>query len=127
MANTEYTLRPLEAEDLFSVLEIINKIGVEDAKKSFLSINVAEMMKENEGDERVAAVGMKVMLELATLLVQNLPLCKTEVCRFLASLSGMEEEKVIHMQLIPFAKMVMEVFQKDELKDFFQLVFGSLK
>ena len=127
MANTEYTLRPLEADDLFSMLEIINKIGVEDAKKCFLTIDIAETMKEKEGDEKIAAVGMKVMLELATLLVQKLPLCKVEVCRFLASLAQVEEEKVVHMQIVPFTRMLMDVFQKDELKDFFQLVFGSLK
>ena len=127
MANTKYTLRPLEADDLFTVMEIINKIGIEDAKKCFMSVEISKAIAENGNDEQVAAVGMKVMFELASLLVQKLPLCKDEVYRFLSALSGVEEEEISHIKLVPFTKLVMDVFQKAELKDFFQLVFGSLK
>ena len=127
MANTKYTLRPLEADDLFTVMEIINKIGVEDAKKCFLSVEISKAIAENGDEENVAAVGMKVMLELATLLIQKLPLCKSEVYKFLASLTGADADEISHIKLVPFTKLVKEVFQKEEIKDFFQLVFGSLK
>lgn len=127
MANKNYTLRPLEADDLFTVMEIINKIGIEDAKKCFVSIEVSKAIAENGDEEHVAAVGMKVMVELASLLVQKLPLCKAEVYKFLSSLSGVDAEEISHIKLVPFTKMVMDVFQKEEIKDFFQLVFGSLK
>ena len=127
MANEKYTLRPLEADDLFTVMEIINKIGIEDAKKCFMSAEIAKAIAENSNDENVAAVGMKVMLELATLLIQKLPLCKAEVYGFLSALTGADAEEISHIKLVPFTKLVMEVFQKEEIKDFFQLVFGSLK
>ncbi len=127
MANEKYMLRPLEADDLFTVMEIINKIGVEDAKKCFLSVEVSKAIAENSNDDEVSAVGMKVMLELVTLLIQKLPLCKAEVYKFLASLTGKDAEEISHVGLVPFTKMVKEVFQKEEIKDFFQLAFGSLK
>ena len=127
MANAKCTLRPLEADDLFTVMEIINKIGLEDAKKCFMSVEISKAIAENGDEEQVAAVGMKVMVELATLLVQKLPLCKAEVYQFLSSLSGVDAEEISHIKLVPFTKMVMDVFQKAEIKDFFQLVFGSLK
>lgn len=127
MANPKYTLRPLEADDLFTVMEIINKIGIENAKKCFMSVEISKAITENGDEENVAAIGMKVMIELASLLVQKLPLCKSEVYRFLSALSGVDEEEISHIKLVPFTKLVMEVFQKEELKDFFQLVFGSLK
>lgn len=126
MESKAYTLRPLEADDLFTFLEIINKIGIEDAKKCFMSVEVSKAIAENSGDETATAVGMKVMVELATLLVQKLPLCKAEVYRFLSSLSGVGEDEIAHIKLVPFTKMVKDVFQKEEIKDFFQLAFGSL-
>lgn len=125
MENKEYTLRPLEADDLFAVLEIINVIGVEDAKKCFLNVELSKMI--GDSDEQAAAIGTKVMLDLAVLLVQKLPLCKTELYRFLSSLSGEDVENIAHIKLVPFTKMVMDVFKKEEITDFFQLVFGSLK
>lgn len=127
MSNTKYILRPLEADDLFTVMEIINKIGIEDAKKCFMSVEISKAIAEKGDEENVAAIGMKVMIELAGLLVQKLPLCKNEVYHFLSALSGVEEEEISHIKLVPFTKLVMEVFQKAEIKDFFQLVFGSLK
>ena len=127
MANLAYVLRPLEADDLFTMMEIINKIGIEDAKKCFMSVEISKVIAEKGDEENVAAVGMKVMLELATLLVQKLPLCKAEVYRFLSGVSGLEEDEIAHLPLVLFAQMVKEVFQKEENKDFFQLVFGSLK
>lgn len=125
MGNKTYTLRPLEADDLFTVMEIINKIGIEDAKKCFMSAEISKAIAENGDEENAAAVGMRVMLELAGLLVQKLPLCKAEVYRFLSALSGVDENEISHIKLVPFTKLVMEVFQKEEIKDFFQLVFGS--
>jgi hypothetical protein len=126
MENKEYTLRPLEADDLFAVSGIINAIGVEDAKKCFMNVELSKMIGDSS-DEQVAAIGTKVMIDLASLLVQKLPVCKSELYRFLSSLSGVAEEEIAHIKLVPFTKMVMDVFKKEEITDFFQLVFGSLK
>lgn len=127
MANENYVLRPLEADDLFSVMDIIGKVGIDDVKKCFMSVEISKAIAENGNEDKAAAVGMNVMIELATLLIQKLPLCKKEVYSFLASLTGMKAEEVSKMGLVPFAKLVKDVFQKEEFKDFFQLVFGSAK
>lgn len=128
MSEKTYTLRMLKADDLFSVLRIINKIGLNELKKCFDGETVRKAMadagKEQESD-LAAAVGMQIMLDVASLVVERLPECRKELYQFLASLSGMKEQEIADLPMGTFAGMVMDVLQKDEFADFFTQVFRS--
>ena len=125
MNEKTYTLRMLKADDLFSVLRIINKIGLNELKKCFDGETVRKAMadagKEQESD-LAAAVGMQIMLDVASLVVERLPECRKELYQFLASLSGMKEQEIADLPMGTFAGMVMDVLQKDEFADFFSQV-----
>lgn len=131
-----YTLRNLEADDLFLVVKIINKIGIRKLKGCFSSPEVREAIagaasgeeaNANGEEANLSAVGMSVMLEIAGLVLENLPDCKNEIYDLLAKLSRMTREDIATLPSGTFTKMVMDVIRKDEFKDFFQDVFGSLK
>lgn len=124
-----YTLRNLEADDLFLVVKLVNKIGVRKMKDCFSSPEVKEAITGAASGEEanLSAVGMSVMLEIAGLVLENLPDCKNEIYDLLAKLSGMTREYIATLPSGTFTKMVMDVIRKDEFKDFFQDVFGSLK
>lgn len=128
MNEKTYTLRMLKADDLFSVLRIINKIGLNELKKCFDGENVRKAMadagKEQESD-LAATVGMQIMFDVASLVVERLPECRKELYQFLASLSGMKEQEIADLPMGTFAGMVMDVLQKDEFADFFTQVFRS--
>ena len=130
MENKIYTLRMLKADDMFMMLKIINKIGVREVKECFNSAEVRNAISgAANGAENtdVAAVGIQVAMELAGLIVSHLPDCKNEIYQFLASLSDMKVEKIADLPMGTFLEMIVDVFKKDEFKDFFQRVVGLLK
>lgn len=128
MSEKAYTLRMLKADDLFSVLRIINKIGLNELKKCFdgeaVRKAITDADKEQESD-LAAAVGMQIMFDVASLVVERLPECRKELYQFLASISGMKEQEIADLPMGTFAGMVMDVLQKDEFADFFTQVFRS--
>lgn len=126
MENKEYTLRGLKASDLFMMTKIINKIGIKEVKDCFNSPDVKKAITGAETED-VTAVGMQVMLELATLVVSHLPDCENEIYQFLASLSGMKAEEIKELSMTTFFDMILEVFRKEEFTDFFQRVVGLSK
>lgn len=126
MEEKTYTLRALKADDLFMVLRIINKIGLSELKKCFdgetVRKAIADAGKEQESD-LASAVGMQIMVDVAALVVERLPECRTELYQFLASLSGMKEKEIADLPMGTFAGIVMETIQKEEFADFFTQVF----
>ena len=126
MENKEYTLRSLKASDLFMMTKIINKIGIKEVKDCFNSPDVKKAISGGETED-VAAVGMQVMLELATVVVSNLVECEMEVYQFLASLSGMNPGEVKELPMNTFVDMILDVFRKEEFNDFFHRVVGLPK
>lgn len=126
MEEKTYTLRALKADDLFMVLRIINKIGLSELKKCFdgeaVRKAIADAGKEQESD-LAAAVGMQIMVDVAALVVERLPECRTEIYQFLAALSGMKEKEIAELPMGAFTGMMMETIQKEEFADFFTQVF----
>lgn len=127
-----YELRRLTADDVFPMFQIISKIGIKEFKKCFESPEIMQMMKGaasgNEGqDDVVKSVGMTVAFDLAGIIVSNLASCKNDIYQFLAQLSGMTTKEIAGLPMMTFFEMIIDVFKKDEFKDFFQVVAKLLK
>ena len=124
-----YTLRKLKADDIFLVVKLVNKIGFKEMKGCFNSQEVRDAISGavsgKEAD--LSTVGMTVMFEIASLILEHLPDCKHEIYTLLSGLSGMTKEEIADLPTSTFTKMVMEVIRKEEFRDFFQDVFGSFK
>lgn len=124
-----YTLRNLEADDLFLVVKLVNKIGIRKMKDCFSSPEVKNAIAGAASGEEanLSAIGMSVMLEIVGLVLESLPECKEEIYALLAALSGMEKAEIAKLPGDVFIQMVMDVLGKEEFRDFFQRVFGSSK
>lgn len=133
MENKLYTLRDVNADDLFLVLKIINKIGVKEVKNCFSTMEMKDNLQKiasaagDENNEFVTAVGISVMTNVASLVVERLPECKDEIYQFCSSLSGMKVEEVAAMPMGEFFGMIMDVFKRPGFHDFFQRVVGLFK
>lgn len=127
-----YTLRRLNANDLFVMMRIINKIGIGEVKKMFSSAEIkkvlADTMKDGKIDDNAAsAVGVQVMLELACVVTAHIPDCQSEIYDFLSGLSGLKVEEIASLDMTVFVEMIMDVFKKQEFTDFFQRLVELLK
>ena len=129
-----YTMRELEGDDAFLMISILSKIGI-DRLKQCLETNAVrsavKIMTENSTDakakdEAMNSIGIALMLEFASTVMERLPECRTEIYTLLAQVTGAKYEEIAHMKLIPLTKLIKEFFRKPEFPDFFTEVFGLL-
>lgn len=127
-----YTFRPLQAEDTFLMLKIIKAIGIKEFKACFEDGGIQELIaqsvnKDEEGEQgdnkdSVVKAGIAVFLELADVIVGNLPKCEKEIFQMLANTSNLSEAEVRKLGFADFFGMLIDFFKKDEFKDFFKVV-----
>lgn len=119
-----YELRNLEADDLFIVINIINKIGIKEFKACFESEEVKSavlnMAKKTDDSADVVSIGVSVAFDIATILLANIGKCKNDIYALLAHLSGMKEKEIAKLPVKTFTSMVVDLVQKEEFADFFQ-------
>lgn len=137
MVETTFELRELKSSDIFPMFKIMGKIGFKDLKNKLTPDKVKElksMFKMEEGadeaqkkeaeDEQMMFVGFTVVMEVAEVIITNLPTCEQEIYSFLAGLSGMKVKEVANLPLVTFTEMIVSVLKKEEFKDFFKVVSG---
>lgn len=127
-----YELRNLEADDLFIMINIVNKIGIKEFKGCFESeevkaavLNMAKKTDESEADEAdesadVVSIGVSVAFDIATILLANIGKCKNDIYALLANLSGMKDKDIAKLPIKTFTSMVIDLVKKEEFADFFQ-------
>ena len=125
MSNEEkkYELRAINSSDLFIMIRIIGKIGVKNFQRCFNSESVRNAIANNgnQDDDNLGAVGMIVMIEVADILVENLPKCENEIYQFLSTLSAQGIDDIKQLPPADFLEMIIEVIQKPEFADFFKV------
>jgi hypothetical protein len=126
-----YELRELTADDMFPMFQIISKIGIKEFKSCFESENVrklvASMSSGESGDELKAAVGVTVVLDIASVILSNIGNCKDDIYLLLAQLSGMKAKDIAKLPMSVFMGMIIDVIKKKEFADFFQDVVKLFK
>ena len=127
-----YELRNLEADDLFIMINIVNKIGIKEFKACFESeevkaavLNMAKQNDESEVTETdenadVVSIGVSVAFDIATILLANIGKCKNDIYALLANLSGMKDKDIAKLPVKTFTSMVIDLVKKEEFADFFQ-------
>ena len=130
----EYEMRSLQASDIFSVVKILNGIGLNNVKEA---INIEElnsirkkMVEDNSEDnsEKVySQVGVKVVMSLVTVIIQNLPKVETDLYNFVGNVIGVKPKDVAKMDMGEFMDVLIAIIQKDEFKDFFKRASKLIK
>lgn len=122
-----YVMRELEGDDAFLMIRIISKIGIERLKacmeansvKAAVAIVTNKDADDSAKEAAMNSVGIALMLEVASAVMERLPECKHEIYTLLAQVSGQKYEDIAHMKLIPLTRMIKEFFRKPEFSDFF--------
>lgn len=123
-----YTLRALEAKDVFLMVKIIGAIGIAKFADCLQSDEIRNIITGSKSDDGAnASIGMVVMLSVADVVVKHLPDCEKDIYQFLSSLSGMDRKKIESLPIDTFIQMVIDVFQKEEFGDFMKAVSRLFK
>lgn len=130
----KYEMRNLQASDIFSVVKILNGIGLNNVKEA---INIEElnsirkrMVEDNSEDnsEKVySQVGVKVVMSIATVILENLPKVENDLYTFVGSLIGIKTKDVAKMDMGEFMDLLIDIIQKEEFKDFFKRASKLIK
>lgn len=123
-----YPLRDLEADDIFIMVNIINKIGIKEFKTLLVSDEIrgaVNDVRENKGANE--EVFVSVALDVASILLSNIGKCKGDIYDLLAALTGLNAADVAKLPLKTFAGMIFELAKKREFADFFQGAAKFLK
>lgn len=119
----EYELRELKSKDVFPMFKIIGKIGINEFKTCFDNDVVKDMIAKTQGEEgqdlNLGAVGYSVVLDIVNVVVAHIPDAEQEIYSFLASLSGLKKTEIENLPIDKFFNMLIDIFQKEEFKDFF--------
>lgn len=120
--NDEIKLRSFVLEDLDLVLEIIDKIGVEEFRDCFKDIKIDKKGKKIN----VTSIGIDVGFKIAGKIIKNVKKCLDSFYELISKLSEKDIEDVKKMDLFRISKALIEMFQRQDCKDFLSFV-SSLK
>lgn len=138
-----YTLGRLKSSDLFLMVRILSKIGINEWISCLDSPKVKELIKgflekpaENEEPEESEEseenkdsmnkkkndmeflAGMGVVMEIVNKLFNYLPSCQKEIYQLLSSVSGISMEEMEKMDAEIFVNMLVDFIKKEEFKGF---------
>lgn len=127
METTEkkYELRELKSKDVFPMFCIIKKIGVQEFKECFETEEVKKAIKDiqdNKKGANIDAVGFHVVIDIAALIISHIADAESEIYAFLSGISGISRKELEELDMVTFTEMIVDVFQKEEFKDFFGVV-----
>ena len=126
----EYNMRNLQATDIFSVVKILNGIGLKNIKEA---INLDEInnlrkgMTEDNADAVTSQVGVNVVMSIATVILENLPNVESDLYNFIGSVIDMKGKDVAKMDMGDFMDLLITIIQKEEFKDFFKRASKLIK
>ena len=126
----EYNMRNLQATDIFSVVKILNGIGLKNIKESidFEEINkIRKGMTEDNADAVTSQVGVNVVMSIATVILENLPNVESDLYNFIGSVIDMKAKEVAKMDMGEFMDILVSIIQKEEFKDFFKRASKLIK
>lgn len=127
-----YELKTLTTKNVFALVRIIKKFGIEQFKQCFFNQNIKQLFadKKEEGaddDKALEAVGIEVAFDIANIVICNIPNCEEDIYDFLAQISNLTRKKIEELPMNEFFEMIVDVIQKEEFKDFFTLASRFVK
>lgn len=126
-----YTFRLLGAPDIFLMSKIISKIGIKEFKTCFEADGIKNLIQnavvdkaQNGGnDTDIIGVGAGVALELASVILTNLPKCEADIYQMLSQTSNLSVEEIkAPGNAVMFLEMVIDFIKKEEFRDFIKVV-----
>lgn len=126
----EFNLRMLQASDLFMMVKIINKIGINNVKGAIDTEkikNARKNMTEENRTEVFTDVGMDITMSVMEVVLEKLPIIEDELYNFMGAVSGIKAKEVAKLSINDFMALFVAICKKEEFKDFFNQALQLIK
>ena len=124
-------LRKLQATDLFTMVKILNKVGIKKIKDAIDLNEISEVRKKlaesDNKDASVTTLGLNIVTSVVGVIFENLPSVENDLYAFVGSVASMKAKDVATMDIGEFMDLVIAIVQKDEFKDFFSRASKLIK
>ena len=122
-----YILRPIEADDLDYLAGIIDKIGIDKIAECFDKKDINKLIdKKEDSEDLIKEVGIDLMVKIASIIVKNYRVAKSDIYSLLASVSGLTVDNIAHLKLPVYVQMIIDVFKQDGFIDSFRVASSLL-
>lgn len=124
-------MRELRGDDLFTMLNIVTKLGIKDEFVKLFDGVVADAKANAENEDadnsiNESVMGVKVVAALLQVVLGNLSVVKHELNSLLADLTGQTEQQIADLPFSDYTGLIMAFFKKPELTDFFHSIASFL-
>ena len=129
-AEKPYVFRKLSSVDVFPMFKIIGAIGINEFTACFEKDGIKNMIASFTGESKEdmsSIVGISVILEIANVIIGNLPKCENEIYQILSQTSNLSIAQVKNLDMAVFFEMVIDFIKKEEFKDFIKVVSKLFK
>lgn len=113
----KYILNKPKAPDIFTMADIIGKIGVNKFSSCLQNEEVQKLVKgiskkktiSNEDISMIAGIG--VFTEIAQIVLVGMPVCEEKVYKLLSDTSNLSLEEVKALDGVTFIEMIIDFFK----------------
>lgn len=128
-----YTFRKLGSTDIFLMLTIISRIGINEFMACLEGDSLKKLVKaftsKEEAEDDLYIMGAVAgSLEIANVILRNIHKCEKEIYKLLEQTSNLTiEEITAEGNAVMFLEMVIDFLKKDEFPDFIKVVLKLFK
>lgn len=121
-----YEFKEFTAEDIFTMVSIISKIGINKFASCFKNEGVQELVKSLKNKKTINAsdisliTGGSIFMEVAQIIIEGMPKCKDDIYKILSDASNLSLEQVKTLKGATFIGMIIDFVKKEDFKDFFK-------
>lgn len=126
----KWQFRELRSKDIFLMLPVLKRIGINNIKKCFSGDIVKGIVADHKGEDykkQVDAATMGAMLEFGQVLIEGLETCEDALYNLLANTSNLTREEIENLSLVELPLMIIDFVKKDEFKDFLKVAQSYIK
>ncbi len=126
----KWKFRELKGKDIFLMLPVLKKIGINNIKKCFNGDIVKGIVATSKGkdyDKQVEAATLGAMLEFGQVLIEGLDNCENEIFNLLEKTSNLSRGEIENLSMVELPTMIIDFVKKDEFKDFLKVAQSYIK
>ena len=125
--SKKYEFRELRSTDLFLVINLVKKIGIDNIANQIDTVAFAELFKKGKKtDKQYESIGHAVF-NIAQLIISKTADCQKEIYDLLEATSNLSREELESLDVPTFVEMIVEFTKKDEFKELFTRVASLSK
>lgn len=109
-----YTMRKLRDRDMWPLFKILSKILPDELRNAFIQVIA--------GEKSLRDIGMKVGMDIATMIVKNLYKVEAEVSELCADLIGVTVDELNNMEFGTTPMIIYDFYDEAKKTTFFKVL-----